>query len=127
MADRKSFFNTFRSPDYIRGIDLGFAHFVDMSRWNDPTGEVSSRAYTAAFGSVLLKHDTLIVLEGNIPKPDRFDMKSHQNLFIPRKIRLIKLEHLSKNPFFLDHVVLANIPNTQPHLFPINLNHSQNN
>ena len=120
-SDRRAFFNTFRSPDYIRGIDLGFVHFSDMSRWNDPDGDDASRVYAAASGSVLLKYYSLVVLEGNIPKPDRFRMNEHQKLSIPWKLRIIKLSDLSKNPFFLNHVALANIPNATPHLFPINL------
>lgn len=120
-ADRRAFFNTYRSPDYIRGIDLGFVHFADMSRWYDPDGDNASRAYAAATSSVLLKYYTLVVLEGNVPKPDRFQIKEHQKLFIPWKLRIIKLSGLSKNPFFLNHVALANIPNATPHLFPINL------
>lgn len=120
-ADSKAFFNTYRNPDYIRGIDIGYAHFADMSRWNDPDGDNASRAYAAAIGSVLLKHYSLVVLEGNIPKPERFEMKNHQRLFIPWKMRIANLAFLSKNPFFLDHVALANIPNVTPHLFPINL------
>ena len=38
-SDRRAFFNTFRSPDYIRGIDLGYVHFADMSRWRHPDGD----------------------------------------------------------------------------------------
>ncbi|MDE5795118.1 MAG: hypothetical protein K2I08_10415 [Muribaculaceae bacterium] len=118
---RRAFFNTYHSPDYIRGIDLGFAHFADMSRWHDPDDDYASRAYSAASSSVLLKHYTLVVLEGNIPKPDRFQMKEHQKLYLPRHIRLSNLSNLSNNPFFLDQVVLANIPKCIPHLHPINL------
>ena len=119
--DRRAFFNTYRSPDYIRGIDLGFVHFADMSRWHDPDGDCASRVYAAATSSVLLKYYSLVVLEGNIPKPDRFQIKEHQKLFLPWKLRIIKLSHLSNNPFFLDHVAIANLPDTTPHLFPINL------
>lgn len=120
-SDRKAFFNTYRSPDYIRGIDLGYVHFADMSRWHDPDGDDVSRVYAAATSSVILKYYSLVVLEGNIPKPERFEIKKHQKLYIPWKIRLMQLTHLTKNPFFLDHVALTNIPNAQPHLFPINL------
>ena len=120
-SDRRAFFNTYRNPDYIRGIDLGFVHFADMSRWYDPDGNDASRVYVAATGGVLMRYYSLVVLEGNIPKPARFDMKKHQQIFIPWKIRLLQLAHLTRNPFFLNHVALANIPNAEPHLFPINL------
>ena len=120
-VDRRAFFNTFRSPDYIRGIDLGYAHFADMSRWNDPNADCASRVHAAVTGTVLMKHYSLLVLEGNVPKKEQFDMKEHQNLLLPWKMRIAKLSFISRNPFFLDHVALANIPKVTPHLFPINL------
>lgn len=120
-VDRRAFFNTYRNPDYIRGLDIGFVHLADMSRWYDPDGNVASRAHAAATGGVLMRYYSLVVLEGNIPKPERFDMKKHQKLYLQWQVRLMGLAHLSKNPFFLDHVALANIPNVTPHLFPINL------
>lgn len=126
-ADRKAFFNTYRSPDYIRGIDLGYVHFADMSRWYDPDGDDASRVYAAATSAVLLRFDTLVILEGNIPKEDRFQMEKHQSFNIPYDIRLMRLAHLSKNPFFLDHVAMANAPTTYPSpLFHINLDHTFN-
>lgn len=121
MADRRAFFNTYRSPDYIRGIDLGYAHFADMSRWNDPDCNYASRVHTAVAGTVLLKHYSLLVLEGNVPKKELFNMGEHQNPSLPWKMRLAKLSFISRNPFFLDQVALANIPNSDPHFFPINL------
>lgn len=120
-ADRRAFFNTFRNPDYIRGVDLGFVHFADMSRWYDPDCNDVSRVYAAATGGVLMRYYSLVVLEGNIPKPEQFEMKKYQQLNIPWKIRLMQLSNLSKNPFFLNHVALSNIPNVEPLLYPINL------
>ncbi len=126
-ADRKAFFNTYRTPDYIRGIDLGYVHFADMSRWYDPEGKDASRVYAAATSAVLMRSDTLVILEGNIPKEDRFQLVKHQSFNIPFSIRLMRLAHLSKNPFFLDHVAMANSPTSfGPHLFHINLDHSFN-
>ena len=120
-VDRRAFFNTYRSPDYIRGIDLGYAHFADMSRWNDPHADYASRVHAAVSGSVLLKHYSLLVFEGNIPWKGQADMKEYQNLCLPWKMRIAKLSFISRNPFFLDHVALANIPNATPHFFPISL------
>lgn len=126
-ADRRAFFNTFRTPDFIRGINLGYVHFADMSKWHDPDGEDASRVYAAATSAVLMKDYTLIVLEGNIPKEGRFQMEKHQSFYIPWDIRLMRLSHLSKNPFFLDHVAMANAPITYANpLFHINLDHTYN-
>ena len=124
-AGRKAFFNTFRSPDYIRGIDLGYVHYADMSRWHDPDDNNASRAYSAATSAVLMSFDTLVILEGNIPKEEQFQMEKHQSFAIPYHIRLKLLEHLTNNPFFLDHVAMANTPNIfDSHLLHINLDHT---
>lgn len=124
-ADRKAFFNTYRNPDYIRGIDLGYVHFADMSRWHAQDGDYASRVYAAAASAVLMRFDTLVILEGNIPKEDRFQMEKHQSFNIPYGIRLMRLAPLTKNPFFLDHVAIANAPITyDSSLFHINLDHT---
>lgn len=112
-ADRRAFFNTFRHPDYIRGIDLGYVHFADMSRWHDSDGDNSSRAYAAAASSVLLKYYSLVVLEGNVPKKNKFDVSKHTNFHIPRTLRLMRLAPLTRNPLFLDYVAMANLPHIQ--------------
>lgn len=124
-ADRRAFFNTFRTPDFIRGINLGYVHFADMSKWHDPDGDDASRVYAAATSAVLMQYYTLIVLEGNIPKEDRFQMEKHQSFNIPWNIRLMRLAHLSNNPFFLDHVAMANTPSSHDSpIFYINLDHT---
>lgn len=126
-ADRRAFFNTFRSPDFIRGMNLGYVHFADMSKWYDPDGDDASRVYSASSSAVLLKYYTLVVLEGNIPKEDRFQAEKHQNFNIPWSSRLMRLSNISKNPFFLDHVAMAEAPATSDPLhFHINLNHTFN-
>ncbi|MDE6562611.1 MAG: hypothetical protein K2K75_14605 [Muribaculaceae bacterium] len=126
-ADRRAFFNTFRTPDFIRGINLGYVHFADMSKWHDPDGDDASRVYASATSAVLMQYYTLIVLEGNIPKEDRFQMEKHQSFNVPWGIRLMRLTHLSKNPFFLDHVAMANAPTSYASpLFHINLDHTFN-
>lgn len=106
-ANRKAFFNTYRSPDYIRGINLGYVHFADMSKWHDIDGNDATRANAAASSAVLMKHFTMIVLEGNIPKEDRFNIDEFKNFHLPWQIRLMRLEKYSKNPYFLDRVAMA--------------------
>lgn len=126
-ADRRAFFNTFRTPDFIRGINLGYVHLADMSKWHDTDGDDASRVYATATSAVLLKYFTLIVLEGNIPKQDKFQIEKYQSPKIPRNLRLMRLAHLSKNPFFLDYVAMTNAPSIHdPLFFHINLDHIYN-
>lgn len=124
QVGNKAFFNTFRNPDYIRGIDLGYMHFADMSRWHDKDGHLSSRVYAAARSSVLMKYDTLVVLEGNIPKDENLYLRDIFQLRLPADLRMSSFSHICCNPFFLDHVSLANIPNVIPHFLHINLDHA---
>ncbi len=120
----KAFFNTYRNPDFIRGIDLGYMHFADMSRWNDPYGKLSSRVYSGAFSSVLMRYDTLVVLEGNVPKEEGMYLRDINQLRLSAETRMASLKHICLNPFFLDYVSLSNIPNVIPHYLDINLNHA---
>ncbi len=120
-VDSRAFFNTYRSPDYIRGIDLGFVHFADMSRWEDQNCDYASRVYGAATSAVLLEYYSLVVLEGNVPPNSRFDIRKDANIYLPWRTRLANLYQFTRNPFFLDHVTLANNPDSDSILFPINL------
>lgn len=106
----RALFNTYRSPDFCRGINLGYVHLADMSKWKDPEGLLSSRTYAAASSAVLLDYFTLVMLEGNIPKEVRFPFRTLKISHLPFDIRLWNLKHLSNNPFFLAHVVNASHP-----------------
>ncbi len=124
-ADRRAFFNTYRSPDYIRGINLGYVHYADMSRWHDPENRFSSRVYKAATSAVLLSHDTLIVMEGNIPKKDYLKIQKSLPHGIPYNERLDRLSHFTNNPYFLSQVISNYVPDSSGINFHINLNHLQ--
>lgn len=106
----RALFNTYRSPDFCRSINLGYVHLADMSKWKDPDGLLSSRTYAASSSAVLLDYFTLVILEGNIPKEDRFPFRYMEISHLPFDMRLWNLEHLSGNPFFLDHVLFASHP-----------------
>ena len=109
-TDARAFFNTFRSPHFIRGINIGFVHFADMGKWKDADGQLSRQVYTASTSAVLLDHNTLIVLEGNIPKPDKFRIENHRQFYLNIDERIWRMQHLSNNPYFLDHVARATLP-----------------
>ena len=125
-ADRKAFFNTFRSPDFIRGINLGYVHFADMSKWKDPEGILSSRTFSAATSAVLLEYFTLVVLEGNIPRDHHYNITKYRDFTLPLNTRIRQFKPFSSNPFFLDHVAYAcNKPDTS-YFLHINLDPLKN-
>lgn len=124
-VDGFAFFNTFRNPDSIRGINLGYIHFADMSRWLDFDSWKSVRAYSAAVSAVLLDYFTLVVLEGNIPNEHCFNIKkfirdSHGMNENERKRILSKY---FRNPFFINEV-LAVSENRNSTFLHINLDHA---
>ncbi|MDE5586030.1 MAG: hypothetical protein K2I92_06775 [Muribaculaceae bacterium] len=108
-VDWHAFFNTFRSPDAIRGINLGYVHFADMSRWRDPDSKKTRRAYSAAVSAVLLEYFTLVVLEGNIPKEERFSIMKflHENPCTDESERKWILSKSFRNPFFINEVIYS--------------------
>ena len=122
MVDWSAFFNTFNNPDAIRGINLGFVHLSDMSRWNDPDASKSAKAYKASVFAVLLEYFTLVVLEGNVPSKKKFDIKQfiRRNPVRNDSIRKKKLEGTFKNPFFINQVIVASSCRN-PHIFHIHL------
>lgn len=120
-VDGRAFFNTYRSPDFIRGINLGYVHFADMSKWKDPDGDLTKRVMRAAVSAVLHRYFTLVIWEGNIPKEERFNIKKYQNFCLPLDVRLMQLAHLSANPYFLNYAALANAAHEDSPIIHINL------
>lgn len=104
-----AYFNTFRCPDAIRGVNLGYVHLADMSRWKDPDSKKSVRAYTAPVSAVLLEYFTLVVLEGDVPKRKDFNIKEFVRNHPKEKdpIRVRKLSNTFRNPFFINNVMVA--------------------
>lgn len=122
-SNRNAYFNTFRSPDFIRGIDLGYGHFADMSKWNSSDGRLTSRVTSAAISAVLLEYFTLVVHEGNIPDGRRFPIQRMNDFRLPLAERVWKLRPLSRNPLFLDYAARAAHPDNpaDPHPLHIDL------
>ena len=104
----RAFFNTFENPDAIRGFNLGYVHFSDMSRWHNRR-KMSSRAYRASVSAVLLEYFTLVVMEGNIPGRHSFSIKKfvsrHPIEGDPTRTRI--LSKTFRNPFFINNVLVA--------------------
>lgn len=123
-ADCRAFFNTYRTPDALRGIDFAYVHLANMSLWFDSEGRISPRVFAASTGGVLMSHQTLIVLEGNIPgKEYMIDAPRYYDRL--KSCRSKDLAHLSRNPYFLLQHIAASNPNPDnPRFFhPINLDH----
>lgn len=121
-VDGRAFFNTFRSPDFIRGINLGYVHFANMSQWRDPSDNSTSRAFVAPVGAVLLEYFTLVVLEGDIPRKDSFNIKKYLKMNPNEKesVRKRNLSHRFSNPFFINEVMVS-MTSANPHFFHIHL------
>lgn len=122
MVDWSAYFNTFNRPDAIRGVNLGFVHLADMSRWNDPLASKSSKALIAPVSAVLLRHYTLVVLEGDVPSKQWFDIKRfiRSDPQMSGSIRLKKLTSSFKNPFFINEVIVSD-SSDDPYYFHIHL------
>ncbi len=107
---RRAFFNTFRTPDALRGIDFAYVHFANMSLWHDPDGIKSTKAYTAASGGLLPSYRTFLAMEGNIPEGQELI-----NIMPPRSHSVYagyvrsryELTPLCNNPYFVHEVLSA--------------------
>lgn len=124
-ADSKAFYFTFRSPDAIRGINLGYVHLADMSRWRDPKNALSPRAHIACVSAVLLDFFTFVVLEGDVPRKNRFSIKDCIRQFPSesQRLKIIKLSSRFNNPFFINEVMVAQ-SNPNAHYFHIHISSS---
>lgn len=60
-------FNSLKNPDGVRGIDIDYALFTDMSKWRDKKRINSDRAQGVCLGTVLLDYQTLFIMEGDRP------------------------------------------------------------
>lgn len=119
--DHSSFFNTFRSPDALRGIDFAYVHLADMGKWYDPKRRYAPRAYAAAYSGVLDNYRTLIVMEGNIMNEKYFHLEDNYNLKKPNTLQLCDYPKICRNPFFLREVVDAHNPACPSPFLLINL------
>lgn len=117
-----AYFNTFNRPDAIRGVNLGYVHLADMSRWMDPESKKSRRAFIAPVSAVLLEYFTLVALEGDVPKRKSLNIRD----FIRKhpketdSIRKRKLSFMFRNPFFINEVLVAN-SSSDPHFLHIHI------
>lgn len=110
MVGNSAFYNSYRSPDALRGINFAYVHMSDFSKFHDPDTTNSSRAYVAAISPVQLDYHTLIVLEGNIPKTQDFNLKDNHRLDNPKALPYEFYPLVCRNPFFLRQVAETDDP-----------------
>ena len=106
-AGYSAFFTSYHSPDALRGIDFGYVHLADMSKFYDPSRYKSERAFSAAYSGMLPDYYTLIVMEGNIPGENLFRLEDNHDIRDPRAMRSEDYYRVCRNPSFLRRVVHA--------------------
>ncbi|MCM1490063.1 MAG: hypothetical protein NC095_04480 [Muribaculum sp.] len=109
-------FNSFRNPDAPRGIDLNYALFTDMSKWNDPDRKKSFKAQAVCLGSVLLDHRTLVIYEGNRPADfpkNRIDLQSYYDE------KVLNATH--RVPFLLAEALFCSLHYSKSHVIHIKI------
>ena len=92
-------FNTFRTPDALRGIDFGYVHLVDMSKWWDPDGNNTLRAIVSGISGVLLDYRTLIVMEGNHPNQKKNPAFLAEIQYADRRGETALFRHIDLNEY----------------------------
>ncbi len=121
QPERHVYFRACRGSDNSGGIDLGYVHFADMSKWHDKYDQYTETTLSEIIPNVSNSFDTLVVQEGNIPKIDQIEISNVQNPYIDRYRRLCYVELLTRNPPFLLNVIMNNAPGSPSHYLHINL------
>ena len=106
-SDAVSCFNTYSSESILSGIDCGFIHLADMSKWIDRTGEKSSLIFSSSLSRLQRTRAELVVMEGDCPSDPKVRTAITGDYTIPQPIRHLKLEPFGVNPFFIDKWLLA--------------------
>ncbi|MDE5586029.1 MAG: hypothetical protein K2I92_06770, partial [Muribaculaceae bacterium] len=109
-SDAVSYFNTYSSESILSGIDCGFVHLADMSKWIDRTGEKSSLIFSSSLSRLQRTRAELVVMEGDRPSDPKIRNAIIGDHTIPQPIRHLKLEPFGVNPFFIDKWLLASDP-----------------
>ncbi len=125
QTDRHAYFRACRCENKFSGIDFGYVHFADMSKWYDKYDQYTEATIAEIIPKVNKSFDTLVVQEGNIPKEDQIDMQKVQNPYIDRFYRLCYIEHLTNNPPFLLNVITNSTHSSESPYLHINLNDLQ--
>lgn len=131
MSDAKAYFDHYRLLHYnertteLKSLDLAYIHQANMSSWPDKDAYYTPKVVKIDYERRLDNYYNLVVHEGNVPTPDRFDIKKHQDTDKDWNRRLGDLSGLGNNPRFLNDVAFANIPDYDYDLLPIDLDKLQ--
>ena len=96
-----AFFSVFSDCSFAENRSFSFIHMADMSRWPDKGALKTSLTYYTALRRLKGQSGNLVVLEGDIPHHQHFNIDSFKDDSVPEQIRLIRLDPFSDNPFFL--------------------------
>lgn len=105
-----AFFQSFDTPNVLDRVSGRFVHLADMSKWSDPSSEVSAHILSNALNGWRRQEAALFILEGDRPSDPDFRMENYRNYRIPEFIRLMQLASFSTNPVFLHKMTLVTDP-----------------
>lgn len=120
-TDALAYFNTYTSPNLLSGLDYGFVHLADMSKWNDPTAENSSLIFSSSLSRLQNNSTALFIMEGDIPYDPQISSTMHWNYKLSEAIRYLKLEPFATNPFFIDKWLMSSASDSFSIIHHINL------
>lgn len=109
-TDAVAYFNTYMSPGILSGIDCGFLHLADMSKWNDRTAEKSSLIFSSSVSRLQRNPAALVIMEGDKPADPKVMSVFKSSFVCPDTIRYLRLEAFGLNPFFLDNWLMVSDP-----------------
>lgn len=109
-TENSAYFNAYLSPSILRGIDCGFVHLADMSKWNDRTAERSSLIFSSSVSRLQRNPAALVVMEGDRPSDPKVRSVCNNLFILPNAIRYMKLEAFGINPFFIDKWLMVSDP-----------------
>lgn len=104
-------FSSFQTPSFSWDRKkTGYVHLADMSKWFDPSAQLSYRIFSDSINAIPFKPSALFVMEGDIPHVSKFRIEEHQDYSIPQAVRWSRLNRVGPNPLFLDYLSIASRP-----------------
>ncbi len=103
------YFDSYQYPKFCADEDFTYVHLANMTQWKDPQGKTSAVIFASATRAIPESHDSLLVLEGDIPTERVYSHPVLCQIHL-KKFPMQFLSHLSPNPYFLRKHIEANIP-----------------
>lgn len=116
-----SLFQSIYDPHVLDRCPSSYVHLADMSKWPDPTSELSLHIYSNAYQRWNATPASLFVLEGDTPSHAMFRAEDYRNYLIQESFRLMQLRDFFSNPYFVNRLVIASDPKVNSEFHYINL------